>query len=63
VVRKYKATTAHRESFGAARRRALARLRKGLTVLALAWYKDDVSAGMKFFGVALTLEAKNRRRR
>lgn len=33
-----------------------------LTV-ALAWYKDDVSAGMKFFGVALTLEAKNRRRR
>ncbi len=34
-----------------------------ITVLALAWYKDDVSAGMKFFGVALTLEAKNRRRR
>jgi hypothetical protein len=34
-----------------------------ITVLALAWYKDEVSAGMKFFGVALTLEAKNRRRR
>ena len=34
-----------------------------ITVLALAWYKDDVRAGMKFFGVALTLEAKNRRRR
>ena len=34
-----------------------------LTVLALAWFKDSVSAGMRFFGVALTLEAKNRRRR
>ncbi len=34
-----------------------------VTVLALAWYKDDVSAVMKFFGVVLTLEARNRRRR
>lgn len=33
-----------------------------LTLLALAFYKGDVSAVLKFFGVSLSLEAKDRHR-
>lgn len=33
------------------------------TVLALAFYKGDVSATLKCFGVGLVLKAKDRRRK